>query len=145
MGRDKKGGRKDPAFLREQGTRGSVGAKQRNITFSFSKHIKGEGQSIEEWNALGLLEDLILRIKSVGQHPALHARQSQMIKEYHKVAFPPESDFTHPKHVGEVTWAVMHITPKSKEVVAGYIEDDVFYIVFLDKDHRFWPSTLRNT
>lgn len=138
MARDKKEGRKDPAYQREQGTKSAVGAKQRTITFSLAKHIKGEGKSIEEWNALGLLGELNLRIKLVGQHAALHARQSQMIKEYTKLAFPPESEFTHPKHVGEVTWAVMHITPKSKEVVVGYIEDDVFYIIFLDKEHVFF-------
>ena len=116
-----------------------------NITFSLSKHITAEGQSIEEWNELGLLGQLNLRMKYVGQHPTLYVRQNQLIKEYHKVEFPPNSGFTHPKHVGDVTWAVMHLTPTSKEVVAGYIEDDVFYIIFLDKDHQFWPSKLKNT
>ncbi len=130
--------RNDPAFLREQGKRSEVGKKQRNITFSFSKHIKGEGQSIEEWNELGLLEPLILRIKYLGQHSTLEVRQKNWIKEYHKVEFPPESDFKEPKHVVGVTWAVMHITDNSKEVVAGYIEEDVFYIIFLDRDHKFW-------
>lgn len=145
MARDKKAERKDPAYLREQGKRKEVGLRQRNITFSLSKHIVGEGQSIEEWSYLGLLGQLNLRMKYVGQHPTLFVRQNQLIKEYHKVEFPPNSGFTHPKHVGEVTWAVMHLTPTSKEVVAGYIEDDVFYIIFLDKDHQFWPSKLKNT
>ena len=137
--------RKDPAFLREQGNRSKVGAKVCNITFSLSKHVTAEGQSIEEWNELGLLGQLNLRMKYVGQHPTLYVRQNQLIKEYHKVEFPPNSGFTHPKHVGDVTWAVMHLTPTSKEVVAGYIEDDVFYIIFLDKEHQFWPSKLKNT
>lgn len=145
MAAKKKAGRKDPAYLREQGNRGAVGKRERNITFSLSKHIKGEGQSIEEWNDLGLLGKLTTQIKLVGQHPAIYVRQNQLIKEYTKVDFPPGSGFTHPKHIGDVTWAVMHITPKSKEVVVGYIEEDVFYIVFLDKDHQFWPSKLKNT
>ncbi len=142
---NKKKQRNDPAFLREQGSRNAVGVKQRNITFSFSKHIKGEGQTIEEWGELGLLETLILRIKNLGQHSSLYVRQNKWIKEYHKVDFPPDSDFEEPKHVVGVTWAVMHITDNSKEVVAGFIEEDVFYIVFLDKDHKFWPSKLKNT
>lgn len=145
MGRDKKGGRKDPAFQREQGNKSAVGAKRRNIAFSLAKHIQGEGQTIEEWEEFGLLGQLNLRMKYVGQHSTLHVRQTQMIKEYTKVDFPPNSGFTHPKHIGAVTWAVMHLTPTSKEVVVGYIDEDVFYIVFLDKDHRFWPSTLKNT
>lgn len=53
--------------------------------------------------------------------------------------FPPNSAFTPPKHITGVTWAVIHITPKSKEVVVGFIEDDVFYVIFLDKEHKFWP------
>ena len=137
--------KKLPEYLREQGNRSAVGDKQRNITFSFSKHVKAEGQSIEEWSELGLLKPLIIRIKNLGLHTALTVRQNKWIKEYHKVEFPPNSGFKEPKHVIGVTWAVMHITDTSREVVVGYIEDDVFYIVFLDKDHRFWPSKLKNT
>ena len=66
MARDKKGERKDPAYLREQGSRGAVGKRERNITFSLAKHIQGKGQTIEEWNALGLLGEFNLRMKSVG-------------------------------------------------------------------------------
>ena len=141
----KKNQRNDPAYIREQGKRKAVGAKQRNITFCLSKQIKAEGQSIEEWDELGLLKPLLLRLKNLGQHSSLTVRQNKWIKEYHKVNFPPDSGFTAPKHIGEVTWAVMHITDKSKEVVVGYIEEDVFYIIFLDKDHKFWPSQLKNT
>ena len=141
----KKEKKKLPAYQREQGKRGIVGNKQRNISFSFSKHIKAEGQSIEEWEEFGLLKPLLIRIKNLGQHSTLTVRQNNWIKEYHKVSFPPNSGFKEPKHVVGVTWAVMHITETSKEVVAGFIEDDVFYIIFLDKDHIFWPSKLKNT
>lgn len=141
----KKRQRNDPAYLREQGKRNAVSKKQRNVTFSFSKHIKSEGQTIEEWADLGLLKPLLLRIKNLGQHSTLTVRQNKWIKEYHKVEYPPDSEFTEPKHVTNVTWAVMHITETSKEVVVGFIEDDVFFIVFLDKDHKFWPSKLKNT
>lgn len=134
-----------PTYIREQGKRGEIGNKQRNLSFSFSKHIKAEGQSIEEWGQLGLLKPLLIRIKNLGQHTALTVRQNKWIKEYHKVNFPPNSGFKEPKHIIGVTWAVMHLTDTSKEVVVGYIEDDIFYIVFLDKDHLFWPSYKKNT
>lgn len=137
--------RRDPAYIREQGKKEAVGSKERVITFSFSKHIKGEGQSIEEWNVLGLHGKLIKRIQFVGQHSVHLVKQNQWIKEYHKVDFPPNSKFTEPKHITNVTWAVMHLTDKSKEVVVGFIENDVFQIIFLDKEHEFWPSELRNT
>lgn len=145
MSSKNRAGRKDPAYIREQGTKGENVKKQRTITFSLSKHIVAEGQSIEQWEELGLLAQLLTRIKFMGQLTVHEIRQKKFIKEYHKVEFPPNSKFTKPKHIPEVVWAVMHITEKSKEVVAGYIEDDVFYIVFFDKDHKFWPTSLKNT
>lgn len=130
--------RRDPAYIREQGRREAHIKKARNISFSFTKLITTQGQKIEEWNNLGLLGNLILRMKFVGQHSTVVAIQNEFIKQYTKVNFPPNSKFKQPNHIADVTWAVMHITGTSKEVVVGYIEDDVFYIVFLDKDHEFW-------
>jgi hypothetical protein len=137
--------RNDPAYLREQGKRQAREAKQRKITFSFIHHIKAEGQTMAEWEECGLLAQLIERTKYAGQFTAVEVRQNQCIKEYTKVDFPPDSGFRKPTHVGEVTWAVMHITNTSKEVVAGFIEEDIFHIVFLDKEHQFWPSVKKNT
>ncbi len=137
--------RKDPAYIREQGARSAKGVKKRNLTFSFIKQIPTQGQTIEEWDKLGLLQKLFLRMKYIGQFSVHAAINDGCIKQYSKVDFPPDSGFKAPKHIHNVTWAVMHVTNKSKEVVAGYIEDDVFYIVFLDKDHEFWPSPLKNT
>jgi hypothetical protein len=137
--------RKDPSYLREQGTRKAREAKQRAITFSLTKHIPNQGQTIEEWHTAGLLVLLFNRLKSVGHFTPVEVRQKKIIKEYTKVDFPPNSQFKKPTHIVDVTWAVMHITQNSKEVVVGYIEEDVFYIVFLDKDHLFWPSILKNT
>lgn len=137
----KKKERNDPAYLREQGKLEARGTKKRRITFSFTKQIPTQGQTIEEWSNLGLLGDLLLRMKHVGQFTAQEALQKGHIKQYTKVDFPPDSEFTSPKHIFNVTWAVMHINTTSIEVVAGYLEDDVFYIIFLDKDHKFWPTS----
>lgn len=128
------------SFERSQGNRGKVPPKERFLSVCLKKHIKGEGQTFEEWDTLGLAGPLLDRIKHVSQLTVFEAKFQQHVKEYHKVAFPPESKFTHPKHISEdVTWAVMHLTPQSKAVVVGYIEDDIFYLIFLDKDHLFWP------
>lgn len=142
--------RKDPAYLREQGKRGAFDTnKQRKLTFSLSMHIIGEGktkgQSFKEWEELGLLAQLMTQIKYVGQLTEFEAKQQELIKEYTKIGFPPDSKFKEPKHVNTEHWSVMHITPNSKEVAAGYIESSVFYIIFLDKEHFFWPSKLKNT
>ena len=139
--RPKKKERKDPAYIREQGHLEARGVKSRRITFSFTKQIPTQGQTIEEWDKLGLLGNLTHRMKYVGQFSTQEAIQDGCIKQYTQVDFPLGSGFTHPKHIIDVTWAVMHITKTSFEVVAGFLEDDVFYIVFLDKDHKFWPTS----
>ncbi len=37
----------------------------------------------------------------------------------------------------------MHI--QNKECVIGHTLRNVFYVVFLDKEHGFYPSELKNT
>lgn len=137
--------RKDPAYIREQGKRKAYVEQERRLTFSFTKLDKTQGQTIKEWEDLGLLAVLITRTQSVGQMSTRVAYANQSIKQYSKVDFPPNSEFKKPNHIPDVTYTSMHITPNSKEVIVGYVESDVFYIVFLDKDHQFWPSTLKNT
>lgn len=141
----KKRERKDPAYIRQQGNREARGKKKRFLSFSFTKLITTQGQTIEEWETLGLLSILNLRFKFIGQFSVQEALQKVYIKQYTKVNFPLKSGFIQPNHISNVTWAVMHLTNTSKEVVAGYVEDDIFYVVFLDKDHDFWPSTLKHT
>ena len=54
-------------------------------------------------------------------------------------AFPESSDFKIPRFIeGEVKWAVIKDVGGQKHRVAGYLIDNVFYVVFLDKDHKFF-------
>ena len=72
------------------------------------------------------------------------AQNQKLIKIYSKVDFPPNSEFKHPKHVKDgVKWASFHI--QGKPCVIGYVEDNIFSIVFLDKEHKFWKTKKKNT
>ncbi|SHK82957.1 hypothetical protein SAMN05444266_101285 [Chitinophaga jiangningensis] len=136
----KKEGKKLPKYLREQGDLGIKEPKKRKITFSLTRHIAGPpGQSFKEWDDEGLMAVLATMMQYAGQFTTQEVIQEGCIKLYNKFGYPPHSEFPKPKHISVETWAVMHITANSKEVVAGYIEDNVFYIVFLDKNHVFWP------
>jgi hypothetical protein len=103
-----------------------------------------QGQSLKEWEEVGLLATLLIRLQQIGQEEAQVCLNKQYIKQYTKIGFPENSGFKEPKHVSPAHWAVIHITPNSKEVVAGYLEDDVFFIVFLDMDHQFWPTDIQS-
>ncbi|SMC52095.1 hypothetical protein [Chryseobacterium sp. YR221] len=128
---------------RKQGNRSAV-EKKASISFCFSKLDRNQGQTIKEWEEKGLLSVLITRTQQIGNHLYQEALASKLIKQYTKVGFPPESKFKPPNHVSPQYWAVIHITPNSREVVAGYIDENVFYIVFLDEEHKFWPTNIQN-
>ena len=84
------------------------------------------------------------KLKSVCQYTVAQVIQLQIITVYTKDSFPPESEFYHPKHIApDIDWASMHI--KGKPCVIGYFEDNIFHIVFLDKEHEFWITHKKNT
>lgn len=129
---------------RKRGHRLAVDSKNSTISFSFSKIDKTQGETIEQWEELGLLSTFIARTQQISNIEYQQALALQLIKQYTRVGFPEDSEFKEPKHVVPNYWAVIHITQNSKEVVVGYLENNVFNIVFLDKDHKFWPTDIQS-
>ena len=127
-------------YSRKRGHLLEKGAKVRTISFSFDKLDKAQGQTLKQWETEGLLADLCIRTQQISQYSVQECLRQQFVKQYTKVEFPPKSKFKEPIHITPANWAVIHIKPNSKAVVAGYLEDDVFHIVFLDKDHDFWDT-----
>lgn len=114
------------------------------IVLSFRDFDINQGQDFEEWEETKLLALMINKLRAICQITMAQATAQQIIKPYTKVDFPPESAFTHPKHVlPDVTWCTMHI--QGKECIIGHIEDNIFHIVFLDKEHEFWKTKKKNT
>jgi hypothetical protein len=114
------------------------------IVLSFRDFDINQGQDFEEWEQEKLLALMINKLRAICQITMAQATAQQIIKPYTKVDFPPESAFTHPKHVlPDVTWCTMHI--QGKECIIGHIEDNIFHIVFLDKEHEFWKTKKKNT
>lgn len=108
-----------------------------NVVFTFMDLDVNQGQTFKDWEQEGLAGQLLEKLRSISSMTKEEAQRQQVIKPYHKVAFPPNSDFTHPRHVRDgITWCSMHL--QGKECVIGYFDENIFRIVFLDKDHRFW-------
>lgn len=100
------------------------------------------GQTYEEWSHEGFLSYLFEKLEHISQKSMAEAIQEGYIKVYDK--FPPISDFKHPNHIAtDVKWAVIMNIKGQKVRVAGHIIDNVFYIVFLDKDHVFYKIKKR--
>lgn len=120
------------------------GRKDPLIVLSFRDFDRNQGQRFEEWEQEQLLALAVGKLRELCQLTVREATTQQVIKQYTKVDFPPESGFVHPKHVlPDVTWCSMHI--QGKECVIGFFEENIFQIVFLDKDHEFWKSKKKNT
>ena len=74
----------------------------------------------------------------------LRAQFNKKFKSYGGFPSPEVCDYTHPKHIPEdAEWASMHIM--GKPCLIGHIVGNVFYLVFLDKEHRFWITEKKHT
>lgn len=114
------------------------------IVFSLRDYDRNQGQSFTNWEDDKLLALALDKLSQLSQLTIAQAQQQQILKIYTKVDFPPRTKFKYPRHIKDgVTWASFHI--QGKECIIGHIEDDVFYIVFLDKEHDFWISEKKNT
>lgn len=110
------------------------------IVFSFKDFDRSQippGQTFEEWEKKGLLSYLLEKLVYLSEKNIVEAQQEGYLKIYGN--FPPRSDFKHPPHIIEnVNWAVIMKIKGQKPRVAGHIIGNVFYIVFLDINHKFF-------
>lgn len=110
------------------------------MVFSFKDFDRTQvppGQTYKEWQEKGYLAYLLEKLSHISELNIIEAKQQEYITEYG--VFPKDSDFRHPRHIAEdVNWAVIKKIGGQKGRVAGHIIGNVFYIVFLDLDHRFW-------
>jgi hypothetical protein len=111
------------------------------IVFSFKDFDPTQGQTFAQWGDAKLLRVLLDKIKEYSRKTVPEAEKASFTI-YGR--FPSRSRFTHPRHIiPDATWASMHI--QGKECIAGHIIDNVFYVVFLDKEHHFWPAKKKHT
>jgi hypothetical protein len=119
-------------------------ARNKFIVLSFKDFDRNQGQSFENWETDKLLALAVNKLRSVCELTRIEATQKKIIKEYTKGQFPPNSEFEHPKHISnDIAWCSMHI--QGKECIIGYFEDNIFNIVFLDKEHTFWITEKKHT
>jgi len=102
------------------------------------------GQSFDEWQQDKLLSYMIQKFGHICNLNIIEAQQQKVLKIYNE--FPEKSDFKYPQHISEgVKWAVIMDIKGQKGRVGGHIIDNTFYVVFLDKEHRFYITEKKNT
>ncbi len=117
------------------------------ILFSFKDFDNKQippGQSYDNWQEEKLLAYMLQKFGYICCLNIVEAQQQKVLKIYGD--FPVNSDFDSPQHiVKDVKWAVIMDIKGQKGRVAGHIIDNVFYVVFLDKEHRFYITEKKNT
>lgn len=133
---------KKKANKRKENTRTEIQVEGElpKIVFSFKDFDRSQippGQTYEEWEKDGYLSYLLEKLGHISELNIVEAKQQKYITEYE--SFPAKSDFKHPRHITQdVNWAVIKKIKGQKGRVAGHLIDNVFYIVFLDLQHKFW-------
>ncbi len=110
--------------------------------FQYNSQIP-PGQTYIEWQEAELLAYVLEKFGHICNVNRIEAEQRQFIKVYG--AFPPKSEFTNPFPTSDLQWAVIMKVKGQKGRVAGYVDGHIFYVVFLDSEHKFYPSEKKNT
>lgn len=118
------------------------------LSFSFKYYIYGTnyGQSFEQWQDEEILADLDNKLKDFSAKRIVELLEDGILELYD--SFPKGSKFNIPPALRgmdtEVQWARLSITGARR--IGGFIVknpdnqyNNIFYIVYLDKDHEFAP------
>lgn len=148
MGKKNRGKQKNQkSFQRKRASldiKGSGLKRSKFIVFGLRNLDKSQGEGYEEWESEELLSKCLSRFQGLCSMTLAESIQQQIIKIY-GAEIPENSKFKQPNHIAEGTkWASIKI--QGKERVIGFIEDNhIFQVVFLDKEHLFYPSEKKNT
>ncbi len=106
--------------------------------FQFNSQIP-PGQSYKQWEKSELLAYMLEKFGNICNVNRIEAEQQKFLKVYG--AFPLNSEYRNPfPDDVELQWGVIMRIGGQKGRAAGYVVANVFYVVFLDSDHRFYPS-----
>ncbi len=136
-------------YTRNIGKEGKRGSKKDpKIVFSFEYLDVQQGQTFKEWSKKDYLLKLIEIGKTLNKHTVNQALADQLIiqydikdkKKWGKNNMPKVSKWKYPKLLpkDDVPWSKIELGRKLR--VIGYLELNIFYVVFLDKEHDFFPS-----
>jgi hypothetical protein len=119
-----------------------VKEKLAKLCFNFKDFDESQcppGQILDDWQKEKRLSILVKKFIDISAYNIVEAQQLKFIKIYDK--FPKNSHFSIPVHIqGDVRWGTVQRIGGQKPRLAGYFIGPVFYPVFLDKDHLFYPT-----
>jgi len=118
--------------------------KSELLVFGLKFLDRSQGQDFEDWEANVILSKALNRVSGLCSMTLQQAITSQLIKIY-GIGLPVNSRFKIPNNLPDDTeWASIRI--QGKERIIGFVENGfIFQVVFLDKEHLFFPSKKKHT
>lgn len=109
--------------------------------FFLGQDTKGIGQDWDDWAKEELIVPMLKKLAHLSTLTPAEAKKEESLKIYGD--FPDCSEFKCPSHLSHIdSWGTIRkMGTGGKRRIAGFYDKDyVFRLVFLDKEHQFWPS-----
>lgn len=91
----------------------------------------------KDWQKDGLLSKALETLHGYSHKPLMEQVDGDKFTLYPSFPPPDKTKFDYPKHVPEdAHWARIHVNGPA--VLVGHVVRNTFYLVFLDKTHKFW-------
>lgn len=128
-------------FSFEKSKVSSVKDKERicnfKVSFQYLDTTQEYGSSFKDWQKVGLLSKAMETLQGYCYKPLLEQLDGDKFTVYGDFPAKGNTKFKYPKNVPQdAKWARIHINGAA--VIIGHIVNDTFYVVFLDKTHKFY-------
>lgn len=107
------------------------------VSFQYLDSSQKYASSFKDWQKAGLLSKMLELLQGYCCRPLREQIDGTKFTRYGDFPQKDETMYEFPSHVPEdADWARIHVNGPS--VIVGHYVGDTFYIVFLDKTHKFW-------
>lgn len=124
-------------ILQDKKTKTNTHFENFKVSFQYVDSSQKYASSFRDWQKDGLLSKMLELLQGYCCRPLLEQIDGDKFSTYQ--GFPPSDKtlFEFPNHVPEdANWARIHINGPA--VIIGHIVSNTFYVIFLDKTHKFW-------
>ena len=117
----------------------------------FQNNNNHPGQSLKTWNDENQLLGMLNLFHHITSHHISQLQSGEKLTLYGD--FPSSSEFVIPEGLenklgckkDDINWGVIKSIGGQKLRIAGFLYKNVFYVVYLDRDHKFCPTKKKHT
>lgn len=136
--RERKGPKRESKHLDERET-----GDGQLLKFAFAYFSRTQLYPFKYWEENGLLADALDCLVNLANSSVHELKRDQRLKIYGP-NIPKGSAFKQPRNIpGTACWASLRLTGKRRLI--GFMEQQCFQLVFLDPEHKFYPSPKKHT